>query len=61
MATGSDIRLRNKRNITRTQPIDEMMDTVRFVYQNSNCRISVGIENASRANYDFMKEWLMSQ
>ncbi len=56
VATGSDIHLRNKRNITRAQSIDEMMNTVRFVYQNSDCRISVGIEDASRANYDFMKE-----
>ena len=56
VATGSDIHLRNKRNITRTQAIDEMMNTVRFVHQNSDCRIAVGIEDASRADYDFMKE-----
>lgn len=56
VATGSDIHLKNKRNITRQQSIEEMSNTIRFVRENSDCRIAMGIEDASRANFDFMGE-----
>lgn len=56
VATGSDIHLRNKRNITRQQSIDEMSNTIRYVRENSDCRISMGIEDASRADFGFMGE-----
>lgn len=56
VATGSDIHLKNKRNITRQQSIEEMSNTIRYVRGNSDCRIAMGIEDASRADYGFMGE-----
>lgn len=55
VATGSDLHLKNKRNISREQAVDEVVKTVRFAKKESDCRISVGIEDASRADYNFMK------
>lgn len=54
VATGSDIHLKNKRNISRQQSIDEMSNTIRYVRENSDCRIAMGIEDASRADFGFM-------
>lgn len=56
VTTGSDIHLRNKRNITRQQSIDEMSNTIRYVRENSDCRIAMGIEDASRTDFGFMGE-----
>ncbi|EDM67220.1 2-isopropylmalate synthase [Moritella sp. PE36] len=56
VATGSDLHLKNKRNISRSQAIEEVINTVKFAKQNSDCRIAVGIEDASRADFDFMGE-----
>ncbi|PHM64862.1 2-isopropylmalate synthase [Xenorhabdus stockiae] len=56
VATGSDLHLKNKRNITRAQSINEVIQSVQFAKQNSDCRISVGIEDASRADFQFMGE-----
>ncbi|HJF74673.1 LeuA family protein [Gallibacterium anatis] len=56
VVTGSDIHLKNKRNISRAQAVDEMCKTIEFIKNNSNCRIAMGIEDASRADYMFMKQ-----
>lgn len=56
VATGSDLHLRNKRNVSREQGIEEVVKTVEFAKQESDCRIAVGIEDASRADFEYMGE-----
>ncbi|XPP91635.1 hypothetical protein ACN08N_17025 [Photobacterium leiognathi subsp. mandapamensis] len=56
VATGSDLHLKHKRNISREQAIEEVVKTVEFAKQASDCRIAVGIEDASRGDFDYMGE-----
>ncbi|MGF1793354.1 hypothetical protein L4D21_22435 [Photobacterium profundum] len=56
VATGSDLHLKNKRNISREEAINEVIQSVHFAKNNSDCRIAVGIEDASRGDFQFMGE-----
>lgn len=56
--SGSDIHLKKKRNITHQQAIDEVCQSIKFVRENSDCRISLGIEDATRANIDFLSKMI---
>ncbi len=53
-ATGSDLHLKNKRNITRSQAIAEVVESVKYARENSDCRVAVGIEDASRGDYEYI-------
>ncbi|TCP66537.1 LeuA family protein [Baia soyae] len=55
VATGSDLHLKNKRNITREQGLAEIREAVTYAKQQGLTNIAVGIEDASRAEYDYME------
>jgi 2-isopropylmalate synthase len=55
LATGSDIHLEHKRRITRDEAVAEVVDTVRYVKSLGIGHISVGIEDASRADLQFLR------
>lgn len=53
-ATGSDLHLKNKRNITREQGIAEVTEAVAYAKEQGIANITVGIEDASRGAYDYI-------
>ncbi|WP_207005669.1 LeuA family protein [Trinickia mobilis] len=55
VATGSDLHLKHKRNITRNQGILEVESAVAFARSASIRNIAVGIEDASRADHGYME------
>jgi 2-isopropylmalate synthase len=56
LATGSDLHLEHKRRITRAQGIAEVVDTVRFARTCGVSMISVGIEDASRGDLQYLRQ-----
>ncbi len=55
VATGSDLHLENKRHITREQGLEEIRETVMYAKERGLANIAVGIEDASRAKYDYIE------
>lgn len=55
VATGSDLHLKNKRNITREQGLAETVAAVTYAKRRGVKNIAIGIEDASRASYDYME------
>lgn len=55
MATGSDMHLKYKREITRKEAIDEVVDTVAFARSLGVDSVSVPIEDASRGEHDLLR------
>ena len=55
VATGSDLHLKYKRGITREQSVAEVVDTVAFAASLGIEHISVGIEDATRSEDDFLQ------
>jgi 2-isopropylmalate synthase len=53
--TGSDIHLKHKRNITREQNLAEVAEAIAYAKSQGLANISVGIEDSSRAQYDYME------
>lgn len=55
VATGSDLHLKNKRNISRAQGLAEVVEAVGAARALGLANIAVGIEDASRGEYDYME------
>ena len=55
VATGSDLHLKNKRNITREQGLAEVIEAVTYTRNQGLKNIALGIEDASRGEYDYME------
>lgn len=55
VATGSDLHLKNKRHITREQGLAEVTEAVSYAKKQGLKNIAVGIEDASRGQYDYIK------
>jgi 2-isopropylmalate synthase len=55
MATGSDLHLEYKRGITRKQGIDEVVDTLRYTRSLGIAQTTLAIEDASRADHDYLR------
>ncbi|MGM0748667.1 MAG: LeuA family protein [Bacillota bacterium] len=55
VATGSDLHLKNKRNITREQGLAEIKEAVTYAKSRGVKNIAVGIEDASRSQYDYIE------
>ncbi|HDX9619566.1 MULTISPECIES: LeuA family protein [Bacillus cereus group] len=55
VATGSDLHLKNKRNITREQGLAEITEAVSYAKKRGQNNIAVGIEDASRSQYDYIE------
>ncbi|AXI27866.1 hypothetical protein CIB87_02135 [Priestia megaterium] len=55
VATGSDLHLKNKRNITREQGLAEIVEAVTYAKEQGLKNIAVGIEDASRSQYDYVE------
>ncbi len=55
LATGSDLHLEYKRRISREQAIQEVVESIDFAISNGIDSISVGIEDASRSDEQFLQ------
>ena len=55
LATGSDLHLKSKRQITREQGITEIVESVNYAIHCGIQNVTVGIEDASRADESYMK------
>lgn len=55
LATGSEIHLKHKRGLTPAEGILEVVETVRLTRSLGSNPISVGIEDASRGSYDYLR------
>ncbi len=55
VATGSDLHLKNKRNISREQGLAEVTEAVAYARARGVRNIAVGIEDASRGSFDYME------
>ncbi|MFD5076495.1 LeuA family protein [Streptomyces sp. NPDC058371] len=55
MATGSDLHLKHKRQITRKEAIDEVVDAVSYARSLGVESVSVPIEDASRGERDLLR------
>ncbi|MFE2187049.1 LeuA family protein [Streptomyces sp. NPDC059455] len=55
LATGSDLHLEHKRGITRQECVAEVVDTVTYARSLGVEGISVGIEDASRGEYELLR------
>ncbi|UOF90072.1 hypothetical protein LSG31_19740 [Fodinisporobacter ferrooxydans] len=55
VATGSDLHLKNKRHITREEGLAEITEAVTYAKEQGLTNIAVGIEDASRAQYDYIE------
>ncbi|MFV0132311.1 LeuA family protein [Streptomyces sp. HMX87] len=55
MATGSDLHLEHKRQITRKEAVDEVVDAVAFARSLGVDSVSVPIEDASRGEHDLLR------
>lgn len=55
MATGSDLHLVHKRQITRKEAVDEVVDAVSFARSLGVASVSVPIEDASRGEHDLLR------
>lgn len=56
LVTGSDLHLEHKRRITRKEGLDEVTDAVGHARSLGIQDISVGIEDASRGDHDYLHE-----
>lgn len=56
VATGSDLHLEKKRNMSREEGIEEIKKVVKYASKKGMKNIAVGIEDASRASKEYMKE-----
>ncbi|KOV67886.1 LeuA family protein [Streptomyces sp. MMG1121] len=55
MATGSDLHLTHKRQITRKEAVDEVVDAVSYARSLGVASVSVPIEDASRGEHDLLR------
>ncbi|MGW2475139.1 LeuA family protein [Streptomyces sp. NPDC001665] len=60
MATGSDLHLRHKRQITRKEAVDEVVDAVAFARSLGVASVSVPIEDASRGEDELLRDITVS-
>lgn len=56
VATASDIHLKHKRGITREEGLLEISESVKYVKAKGINNIAVGLEDASRASIDYIKQ-----
>lgn len=56
MATGSDLHLKYKRQITRKEAVDEVVDAVAFARSLGVTSVSVPIEDASRGERELLRD-----
>jgi len=56
MGTGSDIHLQHKLGITRQQAIEDAVDAAKFAVSLGIETVGVGIEDATRGDYEFLRE-----
>ncbi|KKB60959.1 hypothetical protein WM40_26085 [Robbsia andropogonis] len=60
VATGSDLHLKHKRNITREQGLLEVVEAVKYAKGRGLKNVAVGIEDASRGESDYMEALAVS-